>query len=76
MELPKQVYLMMFMGQSNMAGRGTACHAPAVEPGAGYEFKAITRPDTLCPLAEPLASTKLLSCAVVYVGRYLYETVL
>lgn len=53
MELPKQVYLMMFMGQSNMAGRGTACQAPAVEPGAGYEFKAITRPDTLCPLAEP-----------------------
>lgn len=53
MDMPKQVYLIMFMGQSNMAGRGTAAQAPPVPPGTAYEFKAITRPDALCPLLEP-----------------------
>lgn len=49
----KDVFLMMFMGQSNMAGRGNAKEAPALIPGAGYEYRAITAPDCLSPLSEP-----------------------
>lgn len=45
--------LLFFMGQSNMAGRGDASLAPAVTPGMGYEYRAVTTPDRLCPLAEP-----------------------
>ena len=43
----------MFMGQSNMAGRGTAEQAPAVPDGTGYEYRAVTAPDCLFPLTEP-----------------------
>ncbi|MBQ7486788.1 MAG: hypothetical protein IJT77_04800 [Clostridia bacterium] len=43
----------MFMGQSNMAGRGVAAQAPDVPFGSAYEYKAITEPDRLCPLQEP-----------------------
>lgn len=49
----KEVLLMTFMGQSNMAGRGNAAKAPAPLPGAGYEYRAITAPDCLSPLCEP-----------------------
>lgn len=53
-----QVDLIVFAGQSNMAGRGETSEdfpdtAPAVIPGAGYEFKSITDPTKLYPLAEP-----------------------
>ncbi len=53
MKQPREVYLAMFMGQSNMAGRGVAAKAPLVPLGSAYEFKAITQPDTLTPLQEP-----------------------
>ena len=49
----QQVDLIIFMGQSNMAGRGDAKKAPKVLPGAGYEFRAVTSPDRLFPLSEP-----------------------
>ena len=49
----KTVDLLFFMGQSNMAGRGDAALAPAVTPGMGYEYRAVTDPDALHPLAEP-----------------------
>ena len=49
----EKVDLIMFMGQSNMAGRGRAQEAPAVRPGTGYEFRAVTSPDRLYPLIEP-----------------------
>ncbi|MDD3251085.1 MAG: sialate O-acetylesterase [Lachnospiraceae bacterium] len=49
----KQVHLVMFMGQSNMAGRGTADKAPRLTAGAGYEYRAITAPDQLYVLQEP-----------------------
>ncbi len=49
----EKVDLIMFMGQSNMAGRGRAQEAPAVRPGTGYEFRAVTSPDRLYPLTEP-----------------------
>lgn len=47
------VDLIMFMGQSNMAGRGVASEAPVVPEGHGYEFKAITDPTKLYPIVEP-----------------------
>ena len=44
---PQQIDLILFMGQSNIAGRGkiTLSHpedAPVVTDGAGFEFRAIT----------------------------------
>jgi hypothetical protein len=47
------VDLVLFMGQSNMAGRGTAAEAPQVPSGAGYEFRAMSDPTQLYPMAEP-----------------------
>lgn len=47
------VDLVMFMGQSNMAGRGTASEAPAVPKGYGYEFRAISDPTKLYDIVEP-----------------------
>ena len=49
----RTVDLLFFMGQSNMAGRGDAALAPVVAPGMGYEYRAVTDPDTLHPLEEP-----------------------
>lgn len=49
----KDVVLMMFMGQSNMAGRGNAKEAPTLISGAGYEYRAISEPNCLSPLQEP-----------------------
>lgn len=50
--------LFLFMGQSNMAGRGETCDrfpepAPALTPGAGYEYRAVTAPNCLFPICEP-----------------------
>lgn len=54
MEKNKQlVDLLLFMGQSNMAGRGDASLAPPVSLNAGYEYRAVSQPDCLVPLTEP-----------------------
>lgn len=53
-----EVILMMFMGQSNMAGRGMASQAPGLIPGAGYEYRAVTEPDCLSPLKEPFGENE------------------
>lgn len=50
--------LFLFMGQSNMAGRGipdgkTGEQAPVILPGAGYEYRAVTAPDRLFLMEEP-----------------------
>lgn len=50
--------LFLFMGQSNMAGRGITNEiwteeAPEILPGAGYEFRAITDPNRLNEMSEP-----------------------
>lgn len=50
---PEKVHLFMFMGQSNMAGRGEAEKAPIVKENMGYEFRAITSPDRLFQIKEP-----------------------
>ena len=52
------VDLIIFMGQSNMAGRGIvdAAHpqpAPCLTRGAGYEYRAVSDPENLHVLREP-----------------------
>lgn len=49
----QQVDLMIFAGQSNMAGNGDAGEAPEVVPGTGYEFRAVSDPTMLYPVEEP-----------------------
>lgn len=48
----------MFMGQSNMAGRGNAAEAPELTQGAGYEYRAVTAPDRLSVLQEPFGKNE------------------
>ena len=53
-----KVDLFLFMGQSNMAGRGISTSAfpenvPKLIKNAGYEYRAISSPDTLYILSEP-----------------------
>ena len=49
----------MFMGQSNMGGRGdNPADYPKVEDGAGFEFKAISDPTKLYPLQEPFGANE------------------
>lgn len=52
------VDLILFMGQSNMAGRGTAAQAPKVEPGRGYEFRAVSDPSGLYGIEEPFGAAE------------------
>lgn len=47
------VDLILFSGQSNMTGRGTASLAPTLIDGAGYECKTVTDVNKLTPIAEP-----------------------
>ena len=54
----QMVDVFLFAGQSNMAGRGVSCErfpetAPAVLPGAGWEYRAVSAPGQLFPIAEP-----------------------
>lgn len=52
-EKTTEVDLVLFIGQSNMAGRGTSSQATAVQNGHAYEFRAISDPTRLYPLVEP-----------------------
>lgn len=54
--IDNSVDLVMFMGQSNMAGRGTASEAPVVHKGYGYEFRAISDPTKLYDIMEPFGA--------------------
>lgn len=50
----KGMDVILFMGQSNMSGAGgDAAEAPTLIEGAGYEYRAVTDPDTLHVLSEP-----------------------
>ncbi|WP_099467262.1 sialate O-acetylesterase [Konateibacter massiliensis] len=49
----KTIDLVLFMGQSNMAGRGNAQEAPAVPSGYGYEFRAVSDSSMLYDITEP-----------------------
>lgn len=55
--------LFLFAGQSNMAGRGITSPqwpqaAPSLTPGAGYEYRAISDPGHLHPIAEPFGAAE------------------
>lgn len=55
--------LFLFAGQSNMAGRGITSErwpqpAPELLPGAGMEYRAISAPDRLFPIAEPFGQAE------------------
>lgn len=53
----KEADLILFMGQSNMSGAGgNAAEAPKLTKGAGYEYRAITKPEELCVLTEPFGA--------------------
>ncbi len=54
----KVVDLVLFMGQSNMAGRGEIEQAVSVEEGHGYEFRAVTDPTKLYPVTEPFGENE------------------
>lgn len=55
----KEADIILFMGQSNMSGAGgDAGEAPKLIKGAGYEYKAITRPDEICILQEPFGENE------------------
>ncbi|MBR6451871.1 MAG: hypothetical protein IKS87_04130 [Lachnospiraceae bacterium] len=48
------VDLILFMGQSNMAGAGgNAAYAPKVPADTGYEFRAVSDPTRLYQITEP-----------------------
>lgn len=47
------VDVVLFMGQSNMAGRGVASEAPIVPKDTAYEFRAISDPTKLYQIVEP-----------------------
>lgn len=54
----KTVDLFMFMGQSNMAGRGIVSEehpetAPKLIQGAGFEYRTISAPNKLVEIEEP-----------------------
>lgn len=46
------VELIIFAGQSNMAGRGTAALAPKITKAQAWEFRAVSDPTKLYPLTE------------------------
>lgn len=50
------VDLVLFIGQSNMAGRGSAKDATVVKEGHAYEFRAISDPTKLYPITEPFGA--------------------
>ncbi|HOP11067.1 MAG TPA: sialate O-acetylesterase [Oscillospiraceae bacterium] len=53
MKQNQTVDLVIFMGQSNMSGRGNAAESVVCKSGHGYEFRAISDPDWLHDIVEP-----------------------
>lgn len=49
----ESVDLVLFAGQSNMAGRGCAAEAAPCPEEAGWEYRAVSAPDALYPIGEP-----------------------
>ena len=60
---PVEADLMLFMGQSNMGGRGKVTSAypedaPKVTKGAGYEFRAVSDPTRLYPIDKRMGENE------------------
>lgn len=49
----KTVDLVLFAGQSNMAGRGEYAEATKCAPNHGYEYHSVTEPGVLSTVSEP-----------------------
>lgn len=61
----KTVDLVIFMGQSNMAGRGENLSlVPKIEVNTAYEFKAVTKPNKLFTLEEPFGKYENVAGAI------------
>lgn len=54
----KVIDLFLFIGQSNMAGRGDIEAVPALIEGAGYEYRAVSAPNRLFPVTEPFGAAE------------------
>lgn len=54
----QHVDLVLFMWQSNMAGRGSAVRATVCTNGHAYEFRAVSDPTRLYPVKEPFGSSE------------------
>lgn len=52
-ENPKQIDLVLFAGQSNMAGRGDYEEATECPAGHGYEYHSVTEPHIITTVNEP-----------------------
>ena len=52
-KLNKMVDLVLFAGQSNMSGRGSAAEALMCDGNAGFEYKSVSNPQELVPIMEP-----------------------
>ena len=50
--------VVVFMGQSNMAGRGSAEDSVRCGEGHGFEFRAVTDPTKLYPMSEPFGENE------------------
>lgn len=48
----------LFMGQSNMGGRGDKAQSVVCGEGHGFEFRAVTDPTKLYPMAEPFGENE------------------
>lgn len=80
------VDLAIFMGQSNMAGRGEAAEAAQCDSRAGFEFRAVSDPGRLYPIREPFGvsenrsegiddgARKTGSMVSAFAGRYFEKT--
>lgn len=55
---PQKLDLVLFIGQSNMAGRGDSAQAVQVGEGHAFEFRAISDPTRLYPLEEPFGAAE------------------
>jgi len=53
MNVNKSVVVIVFAGQSNMSGRGSAESATVCDVNAGFEYKSVSSPDRLCCIKEP-----------------------
>lgn len=61
--MEKKYDLFLFLGQSNMAGRGITSQqwpeaAPSLTPGAGYEYRAVSDPECLHTVKEPFGTAE------------------
>lgn len=64
-----RIDLVMFMGQSNMAGRGDDLSlAPTVPTGHAYEFRAISDPTKLYNVVEPFGVNENKAGGITEVG--------